>query len=480
MVFNSIPFVCFIIPAYAGYLLLQKWHGLQNRWLLLTSSFFYGWWDWRFLILLWITIAIDYLAAKSISRAQDAVVRSSFLAISVVGHLTILGFFKYAHFLVDNMNRLLALIHFPLLATPVDQILLPLGISFYTFQSISYVVDVYKKRIEPVQHLFDYAAFITYFPQLVAGPIERAAHLLPQILKPRVVLTREFHEGCYLIFWGLYQKMFVADNMARLVDPVFAVPGSYDSFSVWIAVYAFAFQIYCDFAGYSDIARGLGKWMGFDIIINFNLPYFSTNPKEFWQRWHISFSTWLRDYLYIPMGGDRRGVVRMTCNLIVTMLLGGLWHGARWTFVLWGLYHGILLIVYRSVGGLVQKWQAYATISNSKTLFFFRAVIFFHLVCFGWILFRSESVAQFGQIVRGLLGQSHLVGRSQGLVFLIHFLFFAGLFIAAQCYQRYKNDLFAVYKMPAWLRWLFYYAMLLSILFFGGILKQSPFIYFQF
>src|SRR3989338_4479606 len=312
MLFNSLELAIFFIIVYGLYLFMG--HRWQNRTLLVASCVFYGMWDWRFLGLLFVTVLIDYLVGLKIQATEDLKKRKFFLAISVFSNLLILGFFKYFNFFAQNLHGFLANLG---VAVPLEplRIVLPVGISFYVFQSLSYTIDVYRKKLEPAKNFLDFSLFVTYFPQLVAGPIERATHLLPQVLSPRKVTLDGFYEGCYLIFWGLFQKVFVADNLAAIVNPVFAAPPPYNGAKVLLTLYAFAFQIYCDFAGYSNMARGLGKCMGFDIMVNFNIPYFAANPREFWQRWHISLSQWLRDYLYVPLGGNRKGKFRTYLNM---------------------------------------------------------------------------------------------------------------------------------------------------------------------
>ncbi len=303
MLFNSLTFALFFVVVYALYLVLR--HKGQNRMLLAASCVFYGAWDWRFLFLMFVSITTDYLCGRAIARSREDAARKRYVAVGVCVNLGILGFFKYYNFFADNLCALLERVGF-CGNLPVLNIILPVGISFYTFQSMSYLVDVYRREVRPVDSYWDYALFVSFFPQLVAGPIMRAKVLLPQILAPRVVTREKFADGGYLILLGLFQKVFVADNLGRFVDASFSSQAPYNGYLVLSTLYFFAFQIFCDFAGYSNIARGLGKCMGFEIMINFREPYFATNPREFWRRWHISLSTWLRDYLYIPLGGEQK------------------------------------------------------------------------------------------------------------------------------------------------------------------------------
>jgi D-alanyl-lipoteichoic acid acyltransferase DltB (MBOAT superfamily) len=333
MLFNSIEFFIFFILVFSAYLLLD--HRWQNRWLVAASLFFYGWWDWRFLGLILFATTVDYFCAILMEDAVCPARKRRFMLLSIGSNLTILGFFKYFNFFAGNLVAAvnsLGLDWQPSLL----HIILPVGVSFFTFQSLSYTIDVYRGQIKASRRFTDFALFVTFFPQLLAGPIGRAGQLLPQICHPRQCTGPRFYQGCFLVFWGLFEKIFLAGNFAKIADPVFNAPAPYHPEEVLIALYAFAFQIFCDFDAYSNIARGLAQCMGFDLAVNFNLPYWASNPKEFWQRWHISLSTWLRDYLYIPLGGNHGGAWRTCRNLFVTMLLGGLWHGASWTFVCWG------------------------------------------------------------------------------------------------------------------------------------------------
>jgi len=400
MLFNSLQFAIFFLIVYSLYLAFN--HRWQNIMLLVASYVFYGSWDWRFLSLIFISTVLDYVCGIKIHETDDQKRRKFFLILSIVGNLSILGFFKYFNFFASSLHGLMG--HFGLNLDPVFlRIILPLGISFYTFQTMSYTIDIYRRHMNPTRKFFDFALFVAFFPQLVAGPIERAKHLLPQILSPRKITLHKFYEGCYLIFLGLFMKVLIADNLARIVDPVFAQGAPYNGAMVLIALYAFAFQIFCDFAGYSNIARGLGKSMGFDIMINFNLPYIATNPREFWHRWHISLSAWLRDYLYIPLGGNRKGTLFTYRNIVITMLLGGLWHGAAWTFVFWGAFHGILLIIHRAIEPFLSMIPSPKGFFTKKAWFYAKAIFFFQIVCLGWLLFRAQSLTQVADMLHGLI-----------------------------------------------------------------------------
>ena len=401
MLFNSFLFLKFFLIFYLLYLLTRNHLKWQNRLLLAASYIFYAAWDWRFLFLLFFTTFLDFIIAQKIFDSQSQRQRKALLALSVVANLGVLGFFKYFNFFTENLSFLME--HLGFHGTfKLLRVALPIGISFYTFQSMSYTIDVYRRELVPPKSFWDFSVFVTYFPHLVAGPILRATYILPQVVNPRKIQREQVYKGCALIFWGLFQKVFVADNLAKIVDPVFNSAGPYDGFLVLTAVYAFAFQILCDFAGYSDIARGLGKLMGFDIVINFNLPYFAANPREFWKRWHISLSTWLRDYLYVPLGGSRKGKAREYFNLFATMLLGGLWHGASWTFVIWGAYHGILLITHRMLEPWLQRIPGPSSAWGRRGWLLIKMIFFFHLVCVGWLFFRAGSISQAWAMMAGL------------------------------------------------------------------------------
>jgi D-alanyl-lipoteichoic acid acyltransferase DltB (MBOAT superfamily) len=345
MVFTTTPFLVFILIVLPLYFALS--HRWQNVMLLIASYVFYGWWDWRFLFLLLFSTVLDYLVGLGLVWPPLHVWRKPMLVASIVTQLSLLGVFKYYDFFAASLAELLAKTGWHVEPTLLH-LVLPVGISFYTFHTLSYTIDIYRGKFTPTTDFIAFALFISFFPQLVAGPIARASHLLPQMLLPRRPTLTQWHEGCYLFYWGLFKKIVVADTLARVVDRSFANPSSLNTFSALATVYAFAWQIYGDFSGYTDMARGCSKWFGIELQINFNVPYLAVDPSDFWQRWHISLSSMLRDYLYIPLGGSRYGSARTMGNLMTTMLLGGLWHGASWTFVLWGFYHGLLLVVYRT------------------------------------------------------------------------------------------------------------------------------------
>lgn len=391
LLFNSLGFFVFLGVVLA--LTLPAPRRLQNPLLLVASYVFYAAWDWRFLGLIAFSTALDYTCALAIDRATAEQVRRRWLTVSVVANLGVLAFFKYSNFILESLRA----VGVPLRGVALD-VVLPVGISFYTFQTMSYTIDVYRRRIPATRDLGTLALYVAYFPQLVAGPIERAAHLLPLLAGARQVTRAKVESGAWLVLLGLFKKVVVADNMARIVDPVFGGAGPDPGAATLLAIYAFALQIYADFSGYTDIARGVSRILGVELIVNFRRPYFATNPREFWQRWHISLSEWLRDYLYIPLGGNRGGTWRNYRNLLLTMLLGGLWHGASWMFVIWGAIHGGVLVIHRA-------WSSWRGERPAGLLARAAAgVLFFHAVCFAWIFFRAESMAAVGDVFRGLGG----------------------------------------------------------------------------
>ncbi|MCA9403089.1 MAG: MBOAT family protein [Candidatus Omnitrophica bacterium] len=474
MLFHSIHFVIFFLIVYALYRVLP--HKGQNRMLLVASYVFYGSWDWRFLSLILISTIVDYICGLRIHDTDDPKTRKHFLRLSLVTNLGLLGVFKYFNFFADNLSALLGVfgLHSDL---AVLNVILPVGISFYTFQTLSYTIDIYYGKLKPTRCFWDFALFVAFFPQLVAGPIERASHLLPQLQNPRRPTLQQFYEGCYLFFWGLFLKMFVADNLARLADPIFN-KGPYEGGMVWIGVYAFAFQIFGDFAGYSNMARGIGKLLGIEIMNNFLAPYMAANPRDFWRRWHISLSTWLRDYLYIPLGGNKGGDLLTLRNLMLTMLLGGLWHGAAWTFVIWGFYHGVLLIGHRLLGPWLDKtvriegagegvWKA------AKIVFFFQ------LTCIGWLIFRAQSLTQLGAMGKAML--TPWVTSDPGLLTarLWQLVLYTYIVVLMQIMQYLRDDELVIFRIRIPVRALIYVVLFYMIVV-RGVTGGKEFIYFQF
>ncbi len=407
MLFNSLSFLLFF-PAVTliYYLIPAKYRWI---WLLAASYFFYMCWNASYALLIAASTVVTYLSGILIARAdrngdaaRAARRKKLWVALSFVINLAILGFFKYFSFAVDNLNAVLGALKLSLVS-PAFDVVLPVGISFYTFQALSYTVDVYRGSVKPEKNPFRYALFVSFFPQLVAGPIERTGNLLDQLNHPRKFEYNRMVSGLLVMAWGFFQKMVVADRVAVVVNTVFNDYARYAGFEIAFAVLLFAVQIYCDFAGYSNIAIGAARVMGVDLMENFQQPYFAGSVKEFWRRWHVSLSTWFRDYLYIPLGGSRKGRLRTCLNLMITFLVSGLWHGANWTFVLWGALHGALQIVE----GLLKKPRE--ALENAfhidRTAFsyrFFNGFLTFLLVDFAWIFFRANSLRDAFGIIRNL------------------------------------------------------------------------------
>jgi len=472
MLFNSEAFLLFLPCVLLGVGLLPgPW---KNRFLLAASYYFYGSWDWRFLGLILLTTAIDYSVAHVVSRQNDPVRRRRFLLISVCTNLSILGFFKYFNFFIGSALTGLEALGIQASA-PTLTIILPVGISFYTFQSMSYVVDVYRRDMEPVRKFADYALYVSYFPQLVAGPIERGSRLLPQILSPARVTPQRINIALVLIIVGLAKKVLIADSVAPEVDRIFSSPDEMTAGMLLRGAYLFAFQIYGDFSGYSDIARGVSELFGIRLMINFEQPYLSQSITEFWRRWHISLSTWLRDYLYIPLGGNRQGELMTYRNLMLTMLIGGLWHGAAWTFVIWGGLHGGMLALERRLG--IGQREPRGQPSGAAACFagFSRMLLSFHLAVLCWIFFRAPNVGAAFDYLAGLARLDGLVdvGALPAVIFL------AVLAIDTPQYLSGRHTVFL--RIPWWLRSPAYAAIAMAVLgkiLYGG--RDLPFIYFQF
>lgn len=473
MVFNSLHFLWFFVVVYAVYRLLP--HRPQNWLLLVASYYFYAAWDWRFLGLLIGSTIVDYTCALLLARTESRRRRRVLLCVSLGFNLTLLGFFKYFNFFADNLHGVFAALGWRLDFVTL-RVLLPIGISFYTFVTMSYVIDVYRREIAATRNLVDFAVFVAFFPHLVAGPILRASKLLPQIASPRRITFAQLRDGMWLILWGYFQKIFVADNLAPLANAVFSGETTQTGVNVLLGVYAFGFQIYGDFAGYSNIARGTSKLMGIELIENFRFPYFVRTPQEFWRHWHISLSTWLRDYLYVPLGGNRGTAWQVRRNLMITMVLGGLWHGAAWTFVIWGVYHGLLLILYRGADRL--RAARRLLLDPSPPARVVGWVVMFHLTCYGWLIFRSRSAGQIGHLTAQLAG--HFAPSTinvQGL--LVPLALYTTPLILVHVCEAYFDDLLVVPRLPAAVRYSAYVAAFYLTMLFGNF-GGSEFIYFQF
>ncbi|MEM9923959.1 MAG: MBOAT family O-acyltransferase [Cyanobacteria bacterium P01_D01_bin.50] len=473
MLFNSFIFLAFFIIVYTLYLLLKSHYKAQNILLLIASYIFYGYWDWRFTGLLALSTIVDFTVGKLLLNSKEPSKRKLLLFISIFFNLSILGFFKYFNFFAESFAGLFQI--FGLEANWVTlNVLLPVGISFYTFQTMSYTIDVYKRNLQPISSFLDFALFVSFFPQLVAGPIERATTLIPQIISPRYVKLEQINAGIYLIIWGYFKKLVIADNMASIANSVFNDYTQYQGLDILIGILAFTIQIYGDFSGYSDIARGLSKLMGFELMVNFKLPYFALNPSDFWLRWHISLSTWLRDYLYIPLGGNRGGIFNTNRNLFITMLLGGLWHGAAWNFVIWGAFHGLILIIYRIFDKQPEHLDTWSG-KYSYPRVFGKMLLMFILTNIGWVIFRSSSIHQ----IYYMLSNVGFSISDRSLLWGYDLLFLCLPLLLVQIYQYITRDLLILTKFKPVIRVPIYSFLIIWICVFGAR-EAGEFIYFQF
>jgi alginate O-acetyltransferase complex protein AlgI len=488
MVFNSLHFVAFFLAVYALYRLLP--HRGRNWLLLAAGCYFYASWDWRFLSLLAAVTLTAYACGLALGRTADARRRKALLAGAVGFDLAVLGFFKYFGFFAENFRAILALAGWHADALTL-RIVLPVGISFYTFVAMGYVIDVYRRQAEPARNLRDFAVFVGYFPTLLAGPIMRSSRLLAQIAAPRALTPAPAFEGLWLILWGAFKKMFVADNLAHVVDGVFAAGGEPSGLAVVLGTVAFAFQIYGDFSGYTDIARGVSKLLGIDLDVNFRFPYFVRTPQEFWSHWHITLSQWLRDYVFLPAsyGLSRRldGVRWMglrdefwiyAAATVVTMLLAGLWHGAAWTYVCWGAYQGLLLVLFK-LGASVRKRKRGRPLQWTfqwKDLP--AALLMFGLTCVGWLVFRAESLSQAaglaGRIVTAFAPSSSAL-EAIGLPLATY----AGPLLVVHAAEARRGTLDVVLTWPRVWRYAVCVALAYAIVLFGDF-EGSEFLYFQF
>ncbi len=409
MLFNSAIFGLFMALLLPLYMLIR--HSSSRKWLLLVASYaFYAHWDYRYVSLLAISTIVDFAAGRHLAASTATGKRRLWLLASLVTNLGILAIFKYGNFLVGTFSPLWEEIGITPWAFPDN---IPVGISFYTFQTMSYTIDIFRGRSKPCRNPLDFALYVSFFAQLVAGPIVRSTDFLPQVRQMKDLRGENVASGCQRFVLGLFKKVVIADNVGLYVNAVFSSPEEYSALTLWFAAYGFALQIFCDFSGYSDMAIGIGRAFGIKILENFNAPYLSRSITEFWRRWHISLSAWLRDYLYIPLGGNRFGSLRTYTNLAITMLLGGLWHGASWTFVAWGGYHGALLALERRFS-LGTKTTAASRFSLAGIG---RALLTFHLVCISWVMFRVEDFSQLSLYLLRMFTEWRLdgVGEVRGL-----------------------------------------------------------------
>ncbi|MFV8342104.1 MBOAT family O-acyltransferase [Flavobacterium sp. XS2P39] len=478
MLFNSFQFLIFLPIVFAIYWWTNKKSlQLQNLLLLLASYFFYACWDWRFLFLLLFSTALDYFTGIKMEEAKNQGNKIFWFWLSIIINLGFLGVFKYYNFFADSFADVLSGLGIQANFWTL-KVILPVGISFYTFHGLSYVIDIYKKRIQPERNIITYSLFVAYFPLLVAGPIERATHLLPQIKKRRFFDYSKAIDGVHQIIWGLFKKVVIADNCALYANDIFDNYESMNSLSLFLGAVYFSFQIYGDFSGYSDIALGTSKLFGIDLLRNFNYPYFSRDIAEFWRRWHISLSSWFRDYLYIPLGGSQGGMMMKIRNTFIIFLVSGFWHGANWTFIVWGALHAVyflpLLITQNNRNNIesVAKGKSLPTFKE-----FVNMLLTFCLTAFAWIFFRAKTVSDACSYIKNMFS-FNFEGKIQFLIFeryTIELLLMLGLFVVLEWNAR-EREHFIAGKFAA----LKAVSIIMMILVFGVFSSPSDFIYFQF
>ena len=475
MLFNSLDFALFLPVVFVLYWFVTnrslKW---QNVLIVVASYVFYAWWDYRFLGLIIMSTFLDYGVARLLAKQIHSKKRKLLLLISLLFNLGLLAFFKYFNFFVDSWVDAWASVGIGMQTTTLN-IILPVGISFYTFQTLSYTIDVYRGKLEPSKNLVQFMGYVAFFPQLVAGPIERATALLPQFQKNRIFNPQFAMSGFYLIIWGLFKKVMVADNCAFFVNQIFDAPTNYSSLELVFGAVLFAFQIYGDFSGYSDIAIGVARLFGFSLMTNFSFPYFSRNIAEFWRRWHISLSTWFRDYLYIPLGGSRGNQYLKLRNVMIVFIVSGLWHGANWTFVIWGCIHGLLFVPLL----LANRNRTYLETTKLSFSHLPALLLTFVLVVLAWVFFRADSITLAYQYLRDI-GQWS--GNSLGSFYKSSKLILFSGIIVFSILVLLVFEFLAVQKSQREVQLSHYSAVFISIIIiFMGVFKNpSDFIYFQF
>lgn len=488
MLFNSLQFVVFFPIVIILYFIIPH----NKRWILLliASYYFYMCWKVDYIILIMISTLIDYVCSNKMSKINEKPKRKKWLLISIFSNLGILFGFKYFNFFSQNIQTLFDNYNI-FFEMPFFNVLLPVGISFYTFQTLSYTIDVYNNKTTAQKHLGVFAVYVSFFPQLVAGPIERSNHLLPQFFKKHDFNYLRVKAGFQKMLWGFFKKIVIADNLAILVDGVYNNVDNYSGLTLIVATIFFTFQIYCDFSGYSDIAIGTAKVMGFELRENFKRPYFSKSIREFWQRWHITLSTWFRDYVYIPLGGNRTVKWKWYYNLIITFLVSGLWHGANWTFVIWGALHGSFLIFAIIFAQPKEKINQFIKNRNIFLNKIFDVSITFILVAFAWIFFRSNNINDAIYVISNLnfnvtellnLDELSMQFRGLGLFKedIIKCMFLILMLCLYSTYERSEDVWKKLQKKPRWIRWSIYYILVYGILFVAPHSNINNFIYFQF
>ncbi len=481
MLFNSIAFIIFFpIVIFLYFLTPYKY-----RWILLlaASYYFYMCWKAEYIILILLSTIVDYFVSLKMASLPEKKQRRKWLYLSLLCNLGLLFTFKYFNFFSDSVNLFLQ--NFNIFYEPFYlNVLLPVGISFYTFQTLSYTIDVYNEKVEPERHFGYFALYVSFFPQLVAGPIERPAHLLPQFRQKFDFDYERVVTGLKMMAWGFFMKLVIADNAALVVDMVFNSPEKYKGLQIILATFFFSFQIFCDFAGYSIIAIGAAKVMGYDLMLNFRRPYFATSIREFWQRWHISLSTWFRDYVYIPLGGNRVVKWRWYYNLFVTFVVSGLWHGANWTFVIWGALHGFYLIFAIVTNTKQEKiYKALGLIKGNNIRYWIDVVSTFILVWFAWIFFRAKTVTDAFVLIKNLfiikLNQFSIDIIPDKGAYIILVLFFIFCLQSIHFLEERLKQVNPLYHPSPYIRWATYITLILATLSFGRF-SSSEFIYFRF
>lgn len=483
MLFNSFEFLIFLPLVFVGYWYAFRGLRIQNLFVLAASYVFYGWWDLHFLSLIFLTTVLCWTSGYYIGKTANVRKRRWICGVNITANLAILCYFKYFNFFSESLKILFSQFGYQFDWFTLD-ILLPVGISFYTFQAISYPIDVYRGKINATKDFVAFAAFISFFPQLVAGPIERSTQLLPQFEKPRIFDYAKAVDGMRQILWGFFKKIVIADNCAMLANNVFANFESCSTHVLWIGAFLFTFQIYGDFSGYSDIAIGVARLFGINLSRNFHFPYFSRDIAEFWRRWHISLNTWFRDYIYIPLGGSRCSTVKVIRNTMIIFLVSGLWHGANWTFIVWGAYHGLLFLPLILSGRNRSHLDTVAAGERFPSLMELMQISStFILVVIGWIIFRSENISSAIRYLTGCFGLGNgthnsldIAGPNTTIVATIVMIL---LMLYIDWTQRRKSyGLEIVHGKHIAVRWGTYLALLFTIIIFAG--QQAQFIYFQF
>lgn len=482
MLFNSLDFAVFLpIVFFFYWFVVKKNLKLQNLLIVLASYVFYGWWDWRFLSLIAFSTLVDYSVGIRLGMEQNQLRRKLLLWTSIIVNLGFLGFFKYYNFFLDNFTQAFSFFGRDISSNSLN-IILPVGISFYTFQTLSYTIDVYKGKLRPTKDIIAFSAFVSFFPQLVAGPIERATNLLPQFYKSRHFDYHQAVDGMRQILWGLFKKVVIADNAAEFANLIFNNSGDYSGSTLLLGAIFFTFQIYGDFSGYSDIAIGTSRLFGFNLMRNFHFPYFSRDIAEFWRRWHISLSTWFRDYLYIPLGGSRGSIGMKVRNIFIIFIVSGFWHGANWTFIVWGVLNALYFLPLlltkknRTYLGTVAEGKIWPTIKEASMM-----IATFGLTVLAWVFFRAESVGHAISIISEILSSSLLSlpafeGKQRAAIVLM----LIGTFMLIEWNGRDEEyaiaNLGTKWKRPV--RYALYYGIMFTLVWFQG--EQQEFIYFQF